>query len=74
MRRRVVTNGSIYIGQAHLTDGQQLLLGLPDERLPPGTPIDATSLIASLRHTFSPSTPAVPDGWSADPRAARGRA
>ena len=30
--RRVVTNGSIYIEQAHLTDGQQLLLGLPDER------------------------------------------
>ena len=35
---RVVTNGSIYIEQAHLTDGQQLLLGLPDELLPEGAP------------------------------------
>jgi pimeloyl-ACP methyl ester carboxylesterase len=30
--RRVVTNGSIYIDMAQLTIGQQLLLGLPDER------------------------------------------
>ena len=41
--QRVVTNGSIYIEQAHLTNGQQLLLGLPDEVLPPGIPIDAAS-------------------------------
>ena len=31
--QRVLTNGSIYIAQAHLTNGQQLLLGLPDELL-----------------------------------------
>ena len=31
--RRVVTNGSIYIDQAHLTGGQEMLLGLPDEVL-----------------------------------------
>lgn len=32
VRRRVLTNGSIYIEMAQLTDGQQLLLGLPDAR------------------------------------------
>jgi pimeloyl-ACP methyl ester carboxylesterase len=65
--RRVVTNGSIYIDQAHLTNGQQFLLGLPDEVLAPGSPLDAASLARSLRDTFSPSTPAVPPGWDADP-------
>ena len=65
--QRVVTNGSIYIGQAHLTDGQQMLLGLPDARLPEGIPIDASTLTLSLRATFSPATPEVPEGWTEDP-------
>jgi len=65
--QRVLTNGSIYIAQAHLTDGQQLLLGLPDEVLPPGIPIDAASIARSLRETFSPLTPPVPGGWPEDP-------
>ena len=65
--RRVVTNGSIYIGQAQLTGGQQLLLGLPDAVLPPGVPIDETSITQSLRDTFSPRTPLVPEGWPEDP-------
>ncbi len=65
--RRVVTNGSIYIGQAHLTDGQLFLLALPDELLPEGVSLDAASLTASLRATFSPATPAVPEGWEEDP-------
>jgi pimeloyl-ACP methyl ester carboxylesterase len=65
--RRVVTNGSIYIEQAHLTDGQQLLLSLPDELLPEGLPIDAVSLTKSLRDTFSAETPLVPPGWPEDP-------
>ncbi|MFZ0250572.1 MAG: alpha/beta hydrolase [Acidimicrobiales bacterium] len=65
--RRVVTNGSIYIAQARLTNGQQLLLGLPDEVLPAGIPIDAASITQSLRDTFSPLTPPVPDGWPEDP-------
>ncbi len=65
--RRVVTNGSIYIEQAHLTNGQLLLLGLPDELLPAGVPIDAASITQSLRDTFSPGTPAVPEGWPEDP-------
>jgi pimeloyl-ACP methyl ester carboxylesterase len=65
--RRVLTNGSIYIDQAHLTNGQQLLLGLPDEVLPAGIPIDAASITKSLRETFSPLTPPVPTGWPEDP-------
>ena len=65
--RRVVTNGSIYIGQAQLTAGQQMLLGLPDELLPEEIPINAATLTASLRDTFSSATPLVPDGWAADP-------
>ena len=52
--RRVITNGSIYIEQAHLTNGQQLLLSLPDEKLSPDMPLDAESLTRSLRETFSP--------------------
>ncbi len=67
VRRRVVTNGSIYIGQAHLTDGQQLLLSLPDAQLTEAAPLDAASLARSLRDTFSPVTPAVPAGWTEDP-------
>ncbi len=65
--QRVLTNGSIYIAQAQLTNGQQLLLGLPDELLPPGLPIDAASITQSLRETFSPLTPLVPPGWPEDP-------
>jgi pimeloyl-ACP methyl ester carboxylesterase len=64
---RVLTNGSIYIEQAHLTDGQQLLLGLPDELLPDGIPADAGTIAQSLRATFSPDTPLVPQGWPEDP-------
>ncbi len=65
--RRVLTNGSIYIEQAHLTNGQQMLLSLPDEVLPDGLPIDAATIAQSLRDTFSPDTPLVPAGWPEDP-------
>ncbi len=65
--RRVITNGSIYIAQAQLTDGQQLLLSLPDELLPPGIPITAETLAKSLRDTFSAHTALVPEGWRQDP-------
>jgi len=51
--RRVVTNGSIYIDMAHLTDGQQLLLALPDELLPEGVGADATALAKTLAATFA---------------------
>src|SRR5262249_56290944 len=52
---RVVTNGSIYLGMAHLTDGQQLLLSLPDERLVDGPGRDA--LVQALQATFAPGSP-----------------
>jgi pimeloyl-ACP methyl ester carboxylesterase len=65
--QRVVTNGSIYIRQAHLTNGQLLLLGLPDEVLQPGVPINEATLTQSLRETFSSATPLVPEGWPEDP-------
>jgi len=65
--RRVVTNGSIYIEQAHLTDGQQLLLSLPDEMLPEGLPMTADGLIKSLRDTFSPHTVMPEPGSRLDP-------
>jgi pimeloyl-ACP methyl ester carboxylesterase len=55
---RVVTNGSIYLGMAHLTDGQQLLLSLPDERLTNGLGRD--SLVEALLATFAPGS-GVPD-------------
>jgi pimeloyl-ACP methyl ester carboxylesterase len=54
--RRVVTNGSIYINTAHLTDGQQFLLALPDERLAEGLGPQADGLAASLVATLSPAT------------------
>jgi pimeloyl-ACP methyl ester carboxylesterase len=60
--RRVITNGSIYIEQAHLTDGQQFLLSLPDEKLPADAPITAATLTRSLRETFSPAAVLPPDG------------
>lgn len=48
--RRVVTNGSIYIAMAHLTDGQLMLLAQPDERAThgPGPALLAASLVATL--------------------------
>jgi len=54
---RVVTNGSIYIEMAQLTVGQQMLLALPDERLPEGSGVDAAGLQASLAATFAPESP-----------------
>jgi pimeloyl-ACP methyl ester carboxylesterase len=65
--QRVITNGSIYIEQAHLTNGQQLLLSLPDEKLPPEMPVNAESLTRSLRDTFSPSASLPPAGSREDP-------
>jgi len=55
---RVISNGSVYLEMAHLTDGQQLLLSLPDERLVDGLGRDA--LVQALRATFAPGSP-VPD-------------
>jgi pimeloyl-ACP methyl ester carboxylesterase len=57
---RVVTNGSIYIQMAHLSTGQEILLSLPDQRLPEGAPMDRRAMEASLAATFS-SQSSVPD-------------
>jgi pimeloyl-ACP methyl ester carboxylesterase len=56
LTQRIVTNGSIYIDQAHLTNGQQFLLALPDEKLGSDAPMTAETLTQSLRDTFSPQT------------------
>jgi len=54
--RRLVTNGSIYIQMAHLSVGQEVLLSLPDERLPEGSVLNRPALEASLAATFSPKS------------------
>jgi pimeloyl-ACP methyl ester carboxylesterase len=58
--RRVVTNGSIYLDMAHLTDGQQLLLAMPDEMVPDGSEFLPELLAAALRATLAPDAD-VPD-------------
>jgi pimeloyl-ACP methyl ester carboxylesterase len=54
--RRLVTNGSIYIRMAHLSAGQEVLLNLPDERLPDGAALNRQGLESSLAATFSPES------------------
>ena len=53
---RVLTNGSIYIQMAHLSDGQNFLLSLPDARLDDAAPMDPATLAASLASICSPSS------------------
>jgi pimeloyl-ACP methyl ester carboxylesterase len=52
--RRVLTNGSIYIEMAHLSDGQNFLLAQPDEMLPDTMGFDGATAKAGLAATFSP--------------------
>ena len=52
---RVMTNGSIYVDLARLSAGQQLLLGLPDQRLAADAPVDRDTVTAGVAATFSPS-------------------
>ena len=52
--KRVVTNGSIYLDLAQLTDGQKMLLSLPDERLAEGP--GQEPLEASLAATMAPGS------------------
>lgn len=54
VERRVVTNGSIYLGLAHLTAGQQMLRSLPDERLSEDRAPTEAALGEALRATFAP--------------------
>ncbi len=55
VRRRVVTNGSIYLGMASLTAGQQALWGAPDELLPEVGAPDADLMAMSLTATMAPA-------------------
>jgi pimeloyl-ACP methyl ester carboxylesterase len=54
VRRRVLTNGSIYLGLAHLTPGQEFLLTLPDLMVPPDVAPDVDALCVALTATFAP--------------------
>jgi pimeloyl-ACP methyl ester carboxylesterase len=56
--RRVLTNGSIYIDMAHLTNGQQLLLSLDDA---PTDFVVADGFKAGLAGTFSSKSTVDPD-------------
>lgn len=55
VRRRVLTNGSIYLELAQLTVGQQLMLSMPDEA---ADGIDGESFRAGLGATFAEAHPA----------------
>lgn len=54
--RRVLTNGSIYIEMAQLSAGQQMLLAMPDVRMPADGAIDPSMVEAGIAATFSPSS------------------
>ncbi len=51
--KRVITNGSIYIELAHLTDGQNFLLSLPDSLLPETLDPSIFNLVQALEATLS---------------------
>lgn len=55
--RRVLTNGSIYIAMAQLTDGQQLLLSLPDAAEPMVGADEGASFRRGVHATFAPGAP-----------------
>ena len=48
---RVLTNGSIYFDLTQFSAGQRILLDLPDERLPAGTAIDQSTVMAGVTAT-----------------------
>ena len=52
--RRVITNGSIYMDLVQLSDGQKLLLSLPDEALTEEQAPDADAIAGALRGTLAP--------------------
>ena len=71
IRRRVVSNGSIYLDMANLTDGQKALWSAPDEMLPAGAAPDAAMLQLALTATLAP--PGTP-GSDPDPEHLRAAA
>jgi pimeloyl-ACP methyl ester carboxylesterase len=54
IRRRALTNGSIYLDLAQLSTGQQLLLSLPDEAT---DLVEEETFIGGLIGTFAPGAP-----------------
>lgn len=62
---RVLTNGSIYVDLTQFSAGQRALLDLPDERLPEGTPLDQSTVMAGVTATFSPATALDPEETAA---------
>ena len=50
---RALTNGSIYMRWARLSDGQRFLLDLPDRRLTEGPGPDRDTVVAGITATFS---------------------
>jgi pimeloyl-ACP methyl ester carboxylesterase len=61
VRRRVLTNGSIYLDLAHLTDGQQLLASLPDEAIDADSAPDVDALERALNDTLGRGSASRPD-------------
>jgi len=59
--RRVLTNGSIYLEMAHLTDGQQLLLSLADERNDAVGADGGAAFARGVTATFAPGSPVAAD-------------
>lgn len=57
VRRRVITNGSIYLDLAKLTDGQNLLLSLPDAVEPAVGADGGTSFRRGVHATLAPGAP-----------------
>lgn len=53
IRRRVLTNGSIYLELAQLTDGQQFLAALPDEAIAEDDAPDVDALTQALTATLA---------------------
>jgi pimeloyl-ACP methyl ester carboxylesterase len=62
VRRRVLTNGSIYLRLAQLTDGQLFLAALPDEAIAEDAAPDVDALTEALTATLAP-----PGGDSSKP-------
>lgn len=56
--RRVITNGSIYIDMAVFTEGQNLLLSLPDEKMDDNLGFDPANVTEGLRATLAEPGPA----------------
>lgn len=51
--RRVLINGSIYIDMAVFTDGQKMLLDLPDQKMDDNLGFDAVAVAEGLRGTLA---------------------